>query len=78
MSARLRVAVVFGGRSPEHPISCLTAGTVVAVLDKDRYDVVAVGVTREGRWVVGTDPGGMAPVGAIGRRSSASRTTIST
>jgi len=66
MSARLRVAVVFGGRSPEHPISCLTAGTVVAVLDKDRYDVVAVGVTREGRWVVGTDPGEMAPVGADG------------
>ncbi len=66
MSARPRVAVVFGGRSPEHPISCLTAGTVMAVLDRDRYDVVAVGVTREGRWVVGSGPGEMAPVGADG------------
>ncbi|MGB9374738.1 MAG: D-alanine--D-alanine ligase family protein [Jiangellales bacterium] len=66
MSARPRVAVVFGGRSPEHPISCLTAGTVMTVLDRERYDVVAVGVTRAGRWVVGSDPQDMAPLGADG------------
>lgn len=66
MSARPRVAVVFGGRSPEHPISCLTAGTVMAALEHERYDVVAVGVTRQGRWVVGDDPAAMAPVGLDG------------
>jgi D-alanine-D-alanine ligase len=50
------VAVVFGGRSAEHPISCVSAGAVLAALDPDRYDVVAVGITRDGGWVL-TDPG---------------------
>ena len=47
-----RVAVVFGGRSSEHAISCVTAGSVLAVLDRDRYDVVPVGITHDGRWVL--------------------------
>jgi D-alanine-D-alanine ligase len=49
---RPRVAVVFGGSSSEHAISCLTAGSVLAAIDADRYDVVAIGITRSGRWVV--------------------------
>lgn len=49
---RPRVAVVFGGSSSEHAISCLTAGSVLAAIDGDRYDVVAIGITRSGRWVV--------------------------
>ncbi|WP_089304088.1 D-alanine--D-alanine ligase family protein [Geodermatophilus pulveris] len=53
---RLRVAVVFGGRSAEHPISCVSAGAVLAALDRDRYDVVPVGITRAGAWVL-PDPG---------------------
>ncbi|HEX6195080.1 MAG TPA: D-alanine--D-alanine ligase family protein [Jiangellaceae bacterium] len=52
---RIRVAVVFGGRSSEHGISCVTAGSVLAALDRDRYDVVPVGITLEGRWVLGPD-----------------------
>lgn len=47
-----RVAVVFGGRSSEHAISCVSAGSVIASLDPDKYDVVPVGVTRDGRWVL--------------------------
>jgi len=50
--ARPRVAVVFGGRSSEHAISCVTAGSVLAALDPAAYDVVAVGITRDGRWVL--------------------------
>jgi D-alanine-D-alanine ligase len=50
-----RVAVVFGGRSTEHAISCVTAGSVLAVLDPDRYDVVPIGITRDGRWVLSKD-----------------------
>ena len=50
-----RVAVVFGGRSSEHAISCVTAGSVLAALDRDRYDVVPVGITRDGRWVLAAD-----------------------
>jgi D-alanine-D-alanine ligase len=53
--SRTRVAVVFGGRSTEHAVSCLSAGSVLAALDRDRYDVVAIGITPEGRWVLATD-----------------------
>lgn len=49
---KIRVAVVFGGRSSEHEISCVTAGSVLSVIDHDRYEVVPVGITREGRWVL--------------------------
>jgi D-alanine-D-alanine ligase len=55
---RPRVAVLFGGRSGEHGISCVTASGVLDALDRDRYDVVAVGVTRAGEWLlVDDDPG---------------------
>ena len=56
-----RLAVVFGGRSTEHAISCVTAGSVLAAIDRDRYDVVPIGITREGRWVLPTaDPSALA------------------
>jgi D-alanine-D-alanine ligase len=51
-AGKLRVAVVFGGRSAEHSISCVSAGAVLAALDPDRYEVVPVGITREGGWVL--------------------------
>ncbi|MDQ1463813.1 MAG: D-alanine-D-alanine ligase [Actinomycetota bacterium] len=58
------MAVVFGGRSSEHSISCVTAGSVLAALDPDRYDVVPIGITREGRWVLTSgDPADLAIVG---------------
>ncbi len=49
---RPRVAVVFGGRSSEHGISCVTAGSVLAAIDRGVYDVVAIGIARDGRWVL--------------------------
>ena len=49
---RTRVAVVFGGRSSEHEISCVTAGSVLSVIDHDRYEVVPVGITKSGTWVL--------------------------
>jgi D-alanine-D-alanine ligase len=51
-AGRLRVAVVFGGRSAEHAISCVSAGSVIAALDPDRYEVVPVGIATDGRWVL--------------------------
>lgn len=48
---RTTIAVVFGGQSSEHGVSCLTAREVLAVIDRDRYDVVPVGITTDGRWV---------------------------
>ncbi len=56
-----RIAVVFGGRSDEHAISCVTAGSVLRAIDPERYDVVPVGITREGRWVLeSADPARLA------------------
>jgi D-alanine-D-alanine ligase len=49
---RARVAVVFGGRSNEHAISCVSAGSILRNLDPRRFDVVAVGITPEGSWVL--------------------------
>ncbi|SNR94030.1 D-alanine-D-alanine ligase [Geodermatophilus saharensis] len=51
-TGRVRVAVVFGGRSAEHAISCISAGSVIAALDPERYEVVPVGIARDGRWVL--------------------------
>jgi len=50
-----RVAVVFGGRSSEHGISCVTAGSVLAAIDREAYDVVPVGIALDGRWVLEAD-----------------------
>jgi D-alanine-D-alanine ligase len=52
---KVRVAVVFGGRSAEHSISCVSAGSVMAALDPERYEVVPVGIATDGRWVL-ADP----------------------
>jgi D-alanine-D-alanine ligase len=49
---RPRVAVVFGGRSSEHGVSCVTAGEVIRAIDPDRYEVVPIGISTEGRWVL--------------------------
>ncbi|MEV5875644.1 D-alanine--D-alanine ligase family protein [Streptomyces sp. NPDC052101] len=50
-----RVAVVFGGRSSEHGISTVTAGAVLSAIDRTKYDVLPIGITREGRWVLTAD-----------------------
>jgi D-alanine-D-alanine ligase len=47
-----RVAVVFGGRSSEHAISCVTAGSVLDAIDRTAYDVVPIGIAIDGRWVL--------------------------
>lgn len=51
-SPKPRVAVVFGGRSSEHAISCVTAGSVLAAIDPEAYEVVPVGIAPDGRWVL--------------------------
>lgn len=53
---KVRVAVLFGGQSGEHDVSLRSAQNVMNALDPDRYDVVPIGITREGRWLSGGDP----------------------
>ena len=67
---RIRVAVVFGGRSSEHAISCASAAHVLPALDPARYDVVPIGIARDGRWLqVSGDPERLA-IGASGELPS--------
>ncbi|GAA2671922.1 D-alanine--D-alanine ligase family protein [Actinoplanes palleronii] len=62
---KTRVAIVFGGRSTEHAISCVSAGAILGALDPDQYEAVPVGITREGRWVLaGGDPSSFAIAGS--------------
>jgi D-alanine-D-alanine ligase len=53
--AKVRVALLFGGRSGEHAISAATAAGVLKAIDREKYDVIPVGITRDGRWVVASD-----------------------
>lgn len=54
VDSRIRVAVLYGGRSSEHSISCISAGAIMAHLDTDKYETIPVGITTDGYWVVGT------------------------
>ncbi len=58
---KIRVAVVFGGKGPEHQISCLGGGNVLRTIDRDRYEVVPIGITADGSWLeVADDPAKLA------------------
>lgn len=48
--AKLKVCVIFGGKSPEHDISLKSAKSVIGVMDKDKYDLSLIGITKEGEW----------------------------
>jgi len=51
MNKKLRVGVIFGGRSGEHEVSLVSASSVMNALDREKYDVVPIGITQDGRWV---------------------------
>src|SRR6202034_537350 len=55
MKKKLRVGILFGGRSGEHEVSLLSAASVLKAIDRARYDVVPIGITKQGRWVVSGD-----------------------
>src|SRR5215813_13416174 len=48
---KLRVGVLFGGRSGEHEVSLLSAASVLKAIDKTKYDVVPIGIAKDGRWL---------------------------
>jgi D-alanine-D-alanine ligase len=56
MPGKINVGVVFGGRSGEHDISLLSAASVMQALDPDKYHIIPIGITKEGRWLAGGDP----------------------
>jgi D-alanine-D-alanine ligase len=61
---KIRVAVVFGGRGPEHAVSVMGGGNMLASIDRARYDVIPIGITRDGGWVqVADEPARLAIAG---------------
>ena len=61
---KIRVAVVFGGRGPEHAVSCMGGGNMLGSIDRSKYDVVPIGITRDGGWVqVADEPARLAVSG---------------
>jgi D-alanine-D-alanine ligase len=52
---KLRVGILFGGRSGEHEVSLLSAASVLNAIDKDKYEVVPIGITKDGRWLTAAD-----------------------
>jgi len=55
MAKKLRVGILFGGRSGEHEVSLLSAASVLRAIDRDKFDVTPIGITREGRWLAAAD-----------------------
>src|SRR5690349_6137511 len=55
MSKKIRVGVLFGGRSAEHEVSLLSAKTIVDVMDKEKYDVELIGINKSGEWFLHQD-----------------------
>jgi D-alanine-D-alanine ligase len=53
---KLRIGVIFGGRSGEHEVSLASAASVLSAIDPAQYDVIPMGITRDGQWLVGGDP----------------------
>ncbi len=58
---KLRVGVMFGGRSGEHEVSLASAASVIRALDPEKYEAVPIGITKDGRWLVGTTAQKMLP-----------------
>lgn len=56
MPAKVRVGLIFGGRSGEHEVSLMSARGVMGAMDKDKYEIVPIGITKEGQWLASGDP----------------------
>jgi D-alanine-D-alanine ligase len=59
MAKKLRVGVLFGGRSGEHEVSLLSAASILKAIDRQKFDVVPIGITKEGRWLGAADAHGL-------------------
>ncbi len=70
MTKKLRVGILFGGRSGEHEVSLLSAASVLRAIDRNRFDVTPIGITKEGRWLAAADANHLlnGDISAVARR----------
>jgi D-alanine-D-alanine ligase len=59
MAKKLRIGILFGGRSGEHEVSLLSAASILKAIDRDKFDVTPIGITKEGRWLASADAKGL-------------------
>jgi D-alanine-D-alanine ligase len=75
MKKKLRIGILFGGRSGEHEVSLLSAASILRSIDKTKYEVVPIGITKQGQWITSSDAqhlltGGAKPASASGKKAS--------
>src|ERR1700733_7363969 len=70
MAKKLRVGILFGGRSGEHEVSLLSAASVLGAIDREKFEVMPIGITKEGRWLAAAGARGLlnGDAGVAGRR----------
>jgi D-alanine-D-alanine ligase len=68
MARKLRVGILFGGRSGEHEVSLLSAASILKAIDRRSFDVVPIGITKEGRWLASADARDLLNTGSAGSR----------
>ena len=73
MAKKLRVGVLFGGRSGEHEVSLLSAASILKAIDRKKFDVVPIGITKEGHWLAA----GEATVGELAEPFSMTQPAVS-
>jgi len=65
MNGKIRLGVLFGGRSGEHEVSLMSARSLLSVLDPEKYEVTPIAITRHGQWLAGTNSAGAGPLDAL-------------
>jgi D-alanine-D-alanine ligase len=77
---KIRIGVLFGGRSAEHDVSLRSAQTIIGALDREKFEVIPIGITRYGQWITGGDPmkalTGASPMFHLGEGEEASTQTL--
>ncbi len=61
MPPKIRVGIIFGGKSSEHEVSLASAASIISAINKDKYEIVPLGITKQGRWVLGEGAHGLIP-----------------
>ena len=56
MAEKLKVGVIFGGQSGEHEVSLVSAQGIMKAMDEERYEIIPIGITKEGRWLTSGEP----------------------
>src|SRR5215213_11215685 len=70
MTNKIRIGVIYGGRSGEHEVSVRSARTVIEAVDTEKYEVIPIAITREGRWLSQAESASLLPESAQRRLSN--------